>query len=499
MSTPLENYLASCNGKPNVAMTAYVANLQQVAAVGPDIAASIVNEIDNQRSHLKLVASENYCSLNVQAAMGNLLTDKYAEGYPEHRYYGGCVNVDAVENVAAREAEKLFGADYAYVQPHSGADTNLVAYWAILSAKVETPTLEELGVKSLNDLTDAQFDMLRKKFGNQKLMGLDYSCGGHLTHGYKMNVSARMFESHPYGVDKETGLLDYDAIEKQAMEVKPLILLTGFSAYPRKINFKRFREIADKCGAVLMVDMAHFAGLIAGKVFEGDFDPVKWADIVTTTTHKTLRGPRGAIILCKKEYAEYVNKGCPMVLGGPLAHVMAAKAIAFKEAATPAYREWAHNVVKNAQALAEALKGYGIPLQTGGTDNHLMLCDVTVYGLTGKQAEAALFECGITANANALPYDKNGAWWTSGVRLGTPALTTLGMNENDMKEVASILDFVLKGTKPGVAKDGKPAKGKIELDPAVKEAARKRVNALLSAHVLYPELDLDFLKKEFVK
>ncbi|NLK45475.1 MAG: glycine hydroxymethyltransferase [Treponema sp.] len=497
--TPLENYLTSSNVKQNVAMTAFVANLQQVAEVGPDIAASIVNEIDNQRSHLKLVASENYCSLNVQATMGNLLTDKYAEGYPDHRYYGGCVNVDAVENIAAREAEKLFGADYAYVQPHSGADANLVAYWAILSAKVETPTLEEFGVKSLSDLTDEQFDILRKRFGNQKLMGLDYSCGGHLTHGYKMNVSARMFESYPYGVDEKTGLLDYDAIEKQAMEVKPLILLAGFSAYPRKINFKRFREIADKCGAVFMVDMAHFAGLVAGKVFEGDYDPVKWADIVTTTTHKTLRGPRGAIILCKKEFTEYVNKGCPMVLGGPLPHIMAAKAIAFKEAATQAYKEWAHNVVKNAKALAEALKGFGVPIQTDGTENHLMLCDVTVYGLTGKQAEAALFECGITANANALPYDKNGAWWTSGIRLGTPALTTLGMNEKDMKEIASILDFVLKETKPGVAKDGKPAKGKIEIDSAVKQEARKRVNALLSTHVLYPELDLDFLKKEFVK
>ena len=499
MSTPLENYLASCNGKPTAAMCAYVANLQQVAAVGPDIAASIVNEIENQRSHLKLVASENYCSLNTQAAMGNLLTDKYAEGYPEHRYYGGCVNIDAVENIAAREAEALFGADYAYVQPHSGADTNLVAYWAILSAKVETPTLEELGVKSLNDLTDEQFAQLRVKFGNQKLMGLDYSCGGHLTHGYKMNVSARMFESHPYGVDKETGLLDYDAIEKQAMEVKPLILLTGYSAYPRKINFKRFREIADKCGAVLMVDMAHFAGLVAGKVFTGDYDPVKWADIVTTTTHKTLRGPRGAMILCKKEYADYVNKGCPMVLGGPLGHIMAAKAIAFKEARTPAYQAWAQQVVKNAAALAEGCKAHGIPLQTGGTDNHLMLCDVTVYGLTGKQAEAALFACGVTANANALPYDKNGAWWTSGIRIGTPGLTTLGMNETDMKEVADIIDFVLKGTKPGLTKEGKPAKGKIDLDQKVQEEAKARVNKLLAAHVLYPELDLDFLKKEFVK
>ncbi len=499
MATPLENYLESCGGKPNAAMCAYVANLQKVSEVGADIAADVVNELENQRSHLKLVASENYCSLSVQAAMGNLLTDKYAEGYPEHRYYGGCVNVDAVENTAAREAEKLFGADYAYVQPHSGADTNLVAYWAILSAKVETPTLEELGVKSLNDLTAEQFDDLRKKFGNQRLMGLDYSCGGHLTHGYKMNVSARMFESHPYGVSKETGLLDYDQIEKQAMEVKPLILLTGYSAYPRAINFRRFREIADKCGAILMVDMAHFAGLVAGKVFQGDFDPVKWADIVTTTTHKTLRGPRGAIILCKKEFADYVNKGCPMVLGGPLPHVMAAKAIAFKEANTPAYQEYAKNVVKNATALADALKTIGLPLQTGGTDNHLMLVDVTGYGLTGKQAEAALFACGVTANANALPYDKNGAWWTSGLRLGTPALTTLGMNEADMKEVAFIIDFVLKNTKPGLTKEGKPAKGKIDISDDTVKAAKERVNKLLSAHVLYPELDLDFLKKEFVK
>ena len=273
MNSPLQTYLFTQKDNLNTAMVAYVANLEQVAKVKPSIARDIVNELENQRSHLKLIASENYCSLATQAAMGNLLTDKYAEGYPEHRYYGGCVNVDSVEMTAAREAEKLFGADYAYVQPHSGADTNLVAYWAILSAKVETPTLEELGVKSLNDLTAEQFDALRVKFCNQKLMGLDYSCGGHLTHGYKMNVSARMFDSYPYGVDKETGLLDYDAIEKQAMEVKPLILLAGYSAYPRSINFRRFREIADKCGAVLMVDMAHFAGLVAGKVFTGDEDP----------------------------------------------------------------------------------------------------------------------------------------------------------------------------------------------------------------------------------
>ena len=499
MSTPLENYVALCNGKLNPAMTAYVANLQQVAQVAPEIAADVVKELATQRRHLKLVASENYCSLNVQSAMGNLLTDKYAEGFPEHRYYGGCENIDAVEMTAADEAQKLFGADYAYVQPHAGCDANLVAYWAILSKKVETPTLEELGVKSLADLSAEQFDMLRKRFGNQKLMGLDYSCGGHLTHGYKMNVSARMFESHPYGVDEKTGLLDYDAIEKQAMEVKPLILLTGFSAYPRRIDFKRFRAIADKCGAVLMVDMAHFAGLVAGKVLTGDFDPVKWADVVTTTTHKTLRGPRGAMILCKEEFKDYVNKGCPMVLGGPLGHVMAAKAVAFKEARTPAFQQYAQNIVKNAQALAASCIEKGMRLQTGGTDNHLMLIDVTTYGLTGKQAEAALFKCGVTANANALPYDKNGAWWTSGIRIGTPGLTTLGMDENDMKEVAGIIDTVFKGTKPGLTKEGKPAKGKIVLDPAVEEEATGRVQKLLSKHVLYPELDLDFLKKEFVK
>lgn len=491
-----DKYLKS--GNVNEAMARYVASLAEVASVAPDVAAAIVCELENQRQHLKLVASENYCSLAVQAAMGNLLTDKYAEGFPAHRYYGGCVNIDKVETIAAETAQKLFGADYAYVQPHSGADANLVAYWAVLSAKVETPTLEELGAKSLNDLTAEQFDLLRKRFGNQKLMGLDYSCGGHLTHGYRMNVSARMFESHPYGVSRETGLLDYDAIERQAMEVRPLILLAGFSAYPRAINFRRFREIADKCGAVLMVDMAHFAGLVAGKVFQGDEDPVKFADIVTTTTHKTLRGPRGAIILCKEWLKDYVNKGCPMVLGGPLGHVMAAKAIALKEASTAEYQDYAKRVVANAKALAASCATLGMTIQTGGTDNHLMLVDVSPYGLTGKQAEAALFLCGVTANANALPYDKNGAWWTSGIRIGTPALTTLGMNEKDMGEVASLIDFILKNTKPTLTKDGKPSKGKVAVDEGAQKAAKARVEKLLSSHILYPQLDLDFLKKEFV-
>jgi len=347
-------------------------------------------------------------------------------------------------------------------------------------------------------LTVAQWEELRKRFGRQRLMGLDYYSGGHLTHGYRMNVSAKMFESIPYTVDKESGLLDYDAIEKQAMEVKPLILLAGFSAYPRKIDFKRFRQIADKCGAVLMVDMAHFAGLVAGKVFAGDYDPVAFADIVTSTTHKTLRGPRGALVLCKKEFIDDVNKGCPMVLGGPLGNIIAAKAVAFKEALTSEYREYAQNVVKNAAALAQACASLGMKLQTGGTDNHLILIDVTTYGLTGRQAESAMFQCGVTLNANSLPFDKNGPWWTSGIRVGTPGITTLGMTEADMKEVASIIDSVLKGTKPGTTKDGKPAKGKIVLDPAVQEKAKQRVRSLLAKHVLYPELDLAFLKKEFV-
>ncbi len=500
MSTPLQDYLKSTPvDKINTAMAAYVANLEKVAEVAPEIASSVVKELATQRGHLKLVASENYCSLNTQAAMGNLLTDKYAEGYPEHRYYGGCENVDAVESLAAEEAKALFGADHAYVQPHSGADANLVAYWAILNAKIEMPECEKLGETNLSHLTDEQWADLRAKLGNQRLLGLDYYSGGHLTHGYRQNLSARMFESYSYTVDKETGYLDYDAIEKQAMEIKPLILLTGYSAYPRAINFKRFREIADKCGAVLMVDMAHFAGLVAGKVFTGEYNPVEWADIVTTTTHKTLRGPRGALILCKAEFADNVNKGCPLALGGPLPHVMAAKAIAFREARSAAYQEYAHRVQENANALAEECMKLGMKLQTNGTDNHLMLIDVTTFGLTGRQAENAMFECGVTLNRNTLPFDPQGPWWTSGIRVGTPAVTTLGMGKEEMKEIASIINLVLSGTKPGLTKDGKPAKGKIEIDPAVKEEAKKRVDALLAKFVLYPELDMDFLQKAFVK
>ena len=498
MPTPLEKYLQSVPAeKCNPAFTAYVANLQQVAAVGPEIAASVVNELENQRSHLKLIASENYTSLAVQAAMGNLLTDKYAEGYPAHRYYGGCVNVDAVESAAAEEAKALFGAEHAYVQPHSGADANLVAYWAVLNAKVEVPELSSLNAASDSDLTREQWETLRKKMGNQRLLGLDYYSGGHLTHGYRQNVSARMFDAYSYTVNRETGLLDYDEIERMAMEIRPLILLAGYSAYPRAINFRRFREIADKCGAVLMVDMAHFAGLVAGKVFTGDEDPVRWADIVTTTTHKTLRGPRGALVLCKSWLADSVNKGCPLALGGPLPHVMAAKAIALKEARSPAFQKYAASVVENARALAAACSRLGMKVCTGGTDNHLMLIDVTTFGLTGRQAEDALSVCGVTLNRNTLPFDPNGPWWTSGIRVGTPAVTTLGMGVPEMDEIAGILHLVLSGSKPGLTKDGKPAKGKVEVDEKVRQEATARVRALLDRFVLYPELDLDFLKQEF--
>ncbi|MFW5960688.1 MAG: glycine hydroxymethyltransferase, partial [Chitinivibrionales bacterium] len=280
----------------NPSMLAYVASLTEVSKASPTTAASIVKELSDQRSHLKMIASENYCSLTTQLTMGNLLTDKYAEGIPMHRFYAGCDNIDSIEAEACKEACDLFGAEHAYVQPHSGADANLIAYWAILSARVQAPALEKLGVKNPSKLSNEDWNEIRKMNGNQKLLGMDYYSGGHLTHGYRHNVSAQMFEAFNYGVDPETGLIDYDKLEKQAKEIKPLILLAGYSAYPRKVDFKRMKEIAESVGAVFMVDMAHFAGLVAGKAFSDDYDPVKHADIVTTTTHKTLRGPRGGMI-----------------------------------------------------------------------------------------------------------------------------------------------------------------------------------------------------------
>ncbi|MHC4887803.1 MAG: glycine hydroxymethyltransferase [Planctomycetota bacterium] len=491
------------NEEVDAGFIAYLASLTKVAEVYPEIAASTVQELADQRSSLKLIASENYCSLSTQLAMGNLLTDKYAEGIPEHRFYAGCSNVDSIEAAAAEQACKLFGCDHAYIQPHSGADANMIAYWAILHTRVQIPAQEVFGEANPSKLSREDWNTVREKLGNQRLLGLDYYSGGHLTHGYRHNVSAQMFDAYNYAVNPETGLLDYDEIEKQAMELKPLILLAGYSAYPRKMNFKRMREIADKVGAVLMVDMAHFAGLVAGKVFEGDFNPFPHAQVVTTTTHKTLRGPRGGMVLCDSEFAEAVDKGCPLVIGGPLPHVMAAKAVALKEANEPAFGEYAGKVVKNASAMADACTTAGMTIATGGTDNHLFLIDVRTFGLNGRQAEAALRECGITLNRNSLPFDPNGPWYTSGLRIGTPAVTTLGMGEVEMKEIAEIIHLVLSNTTPATIDKGenagKPSKAKYVIAGGADEEARKRVAALLGKFILYPELDLDFLKEQFCK
>lgn len=495
----LERYLE--RGNINAAMVEYVSSLSLIRDVSPFVASKIVRELRDQRSNLKLIASENYSSIATQAAMGNLLTDKYAEGYPMHRFYAGCDNVDAIEAYGAKKAEELFGAEHAYIQPHSGADANLCAYWAILNHKVQVPSLEKLGITNVSNLRKEDWDRIRNACHNQRLLGLDYYSGGHLTHGYRQNISAQMFDAYSYSVNEDTKLLDYDEIERMAKEVRPLILLAGYSAYPRKIDFKRMSEIAHSVGAVFMVDMAHFAGLVAGGVFQDEADPVKWADVVTSTTHKTLRGPRGGLILCKSEYAESVDKGCPLVIGGPLPHVLAAKAIAFTEALRPEFKKYAHSIVKNARALADALIKEGVPVLTGGTDNHLMLIDVTPFGLNGRMAESLMRDAGITLNRNALPFDLNGPWYTSGLRLGTPAVTTLGMEESDMKEIASIIATVLKNAHPVILTKGenagKESKNKAKVENTILEDAKARVKSLLERHLLYPELDLDFLEKEF--
>ena len=478
-------------------LIAYLANLTQVASIAPRVAASIVQELADQRDNLKLIASENYSSLPTQLAMGNLLTDKYAEGYAHHRFYAGCDNIDDVESFACEQACKLFDAEHAYVQPHSGADANMIAFLAILHTKVASAALERLNESKLGDLSSEAWSELRQELGNQRLLGLDYYSGGHLTHGYRFNVSAQLFDAYSYTVNKETGLLDYDEIEKKAVELEPLILLAGYSAYPRAINFRRMKEIADKAGAVFMVDMAHFAGLVAGGVFEGDFNPMPFADVVTSTTHKTLRGPRGGLVLCKEEFAEQVDKGCPLLIGGPLGHVMAAKAVSFVEANKPEFKDYAKRIVDNAKALAKACIDEGMTVATGGTDNHLFLLDVRSFDITGRQAESAVRTCGVTLNRNSLPFDPNGAWFTSGLRLGTPAVTTLGMGEAEMKEIASVLKLILSSTSAAEMKSGKASRSKFKLNSSVQEEARNRTKALLERFPVYPELDLDLLKSYF--
>ncbi len=495
MSSYLVKYLESLHGKaPQSAPAAYYAALDHIGTQSPKVVETIIAELRAQRSSLKLIASENYSSFATQLAMGNWFTDKYAEGYPEHRFYAGCDNVDAVESEAAFQARELFGCDHAFVQPHSGADANLIAFAAILAWKVQDKFLAARQLKSVNECSLADWKELRELMHGERMLALDYYCGGHLTHGYRFNISAQMFESYHYSVDPTTKRLDYDVILKQAREVRPLILLAGYSAYPRSINFRRFREIADEVGAVLMVDMAHFSGLVAGKVFTGDENPVAHAHIVTSTTHKTLRGPRGGIVLCQKELADYVDKACPAVMGGPLPHVIAAKAVAFKEANRPEFRAYAQRVVDNARALAEGFLSAGMSVLTGGTDNHIVLVDVAeTLGLTGRQAEDALRSAGFTLNRNALPFDPNGPWYTSGLRLGTPATTTLGMGPAEMHEIARLATEVCRNTRPATLKSGEASRAKFTLDETTRASVFGQVQDLLHRFPLYPEISEDIL------
>ena len=469
------------------AATAFQAGLEAISAVEPAIAAAIAGELGNQRRQLKLIASENYASPAVLLAMGNWLSDKYAEGTIGSRFYAGCEFVDQVEQIAADHATALFGAEHAYVQPHSGIDANLVAFWAILAKRVEEPALAQAGAKSVNDMTEQDWARLRRAFSTQRMLGMSLDAGGHLTHGFRHNISGKLFEQASYGTDPQTGLIDYDALAVQAKEFKPLILVAGYSAYPRTPNFRIMREIADSVGATLMVDMAHFAGLVAGGVLAGEENPVPFAHVVTSTTHKSLRGPRGGFVLCTSEYAPYVDKGCPMVLGGPLPHVMAAKGVAFAEARQPSFAGYARRITENANALAEGLLRRDVTLVSGGTSNHLVLADVAAsFGLTGRQAESALLDAGVVTNRNSVPRDPNGAWYTSGIRMGTPALTTLGLSAGEMDEVADIIAATLRAAEP--AKAG--AKAKYTLDAAVAAQGRQRCASLLAEHPLYPGIDL---------
>src|SRR6201995_4626438 len=467
--------------------TGYRAMLDVIGASEPSIARAIGDELTNQRHQLKLIASENYASPAVLMAMGTWLSDKYAEGTIGHRFYAGCEVVDEVEAIAAGHARALFGAEHAYVQPHPGIDANLVAYWSILAKRVERPFLDEAGARNVDALDRDAWAQLRAQFGNQRMMGMSLDAGGHLTHGFRANISGKMFDQASYGTDPQTGLLDYDAIAAQAREFRPLILVAGYSAYPRNPDFAKLAEIAAEVGATFMVDMAHFAGLVAGKVLTGDLNPVPHADVVTSTTHKSLRGPRGGLVLCTPEYAPFVDRGCPLVLGGPLEHIIASKAVALAEARQPAFAEYAAQIVVNARALAEGLMRRGTTLVTGGTDNHLVLADVAAsFGLTGRQAESALLEAGVVTNRNSVPRDLNGAWYTSGIRLGTPALTTLGFGPDELDEIADIVAAALRATTSATA----TAKAKYTLDAKIAADCRDRCADLLARHPLYPGIEL---------
>lgn len=490
--THLKNYLKNTpEEKHNSAAISYLAALDHIHQKSPKISNSILNELKGQRSHLKLIASENYSSLSVQLAMGNLLTDKYAEGYTGHRFYAGCENVDTCEQEAMDHIKSIFGCDHTYVQPHSGADANLVAFWSIIVHKVQNKKLEEMGKKRLEELTPKEYEELRKLLVNCKLMGMSLDAGGHLTHGYLHNVSSKMMKAVTYSIDPKTEQINYADLQKKVKEEKPTILLAGYSAYSQRINFAKMREIADSVGAVLMVDMAHFAGLVAGKVMKGEENPVPYADIVTSTTHKTLRGPRGGFVMCTNEYKEILDKGCPLILGGPLPHVIAAKAIAFQEANTLDFQKYAHRIVDNAKELADCFLKEGVRLISGGTENHLMVIDISSFGITGRQAEDALLRCGICLNRNAILNDKNGPWYTSGIRIGTPALTSLGMGKEEMRVIGKLIIEILKKTEPSWnSKKDCPSLAKFKLDSSVEEKASKEVKNLLKSFPLYPEISL---------
>lgn len=415
-------------------------NLEKLSVVDPELKGYIDAELNRQRDKIELIASENIVTPAVMEAMGSVLTNKYAEGYPGHRYYGGCEYVDKVETLAIERAKKLFHAEYANVQAHCGASTNLTVYFAFLKP-------------------------------GDTIMGMDLSQGGHLSHGSPVNISGTYFNVVHYGVNPETELIDYDAMDKLAKEHHPKLIVAGASAYPRIIDFKRIADIAHVNGALLLVDMAHIAGLVAAGLHPS---PVPYADIVTTTTHKTLRGPRGGLILTNnEEYAKKINKAIfPGIQGGPLMHVIAAKAVAFGEALKPEFREYAENIVKNAKAFAEGLKAEGFRLVSGGTDNHLILVDVRNKNLTGKEAEKLLDNIGITCNKNTIPFDPASPFVTSGIRLGTPAATTRGFKEEDFKEVAAIMGLVLNNPE----------------DTDKHAEAAKRVAALCAKYPLYTNL-----------
>lgn len=388
-------------------------SFDEVKNADPEIAQAILDEQERQNSHIELIASENWVSKAVMAAMGSPLTNKYAEGYPGKRYYGGCQCVDVVENLAIDRAKALFGCDYANVQPHSGAQANLAVQFAVCNP-------------------------------GDTIMGMNLDHGGHLTHGSPVNISGKYFKIVPYGVNDE-GFIDYDKLREIALECNPKMIIAGASAYARTIDFKKFREVADETGAVLMVDMAHIAGLVAAGLHPS---PIPYADVVTTTTHKTLRGPRGGLILANKEAAEKYNFNkaiFPGTQGGPLMHVIAAKAVCFKEALSDEFKAYQRNIIDNAQALCNSLINRGIKIVSGGTDNHLMLVDLTPFDLTGKAIEKMLDEAHITANKNTIPNDPKSPFVTSGIRLGTPAVTSRGMNAQDMDQIAEAIELIIKG------------------------------------------------------